>query len=170
MNETTADESVPIQAYDPAWPTAFLALSARAKEALGNLAITLEHVGSTAVPGLVAKPIIDLDVVVASRADIAEVIRLLATIGYLHEGDLGIAGREAFQSPAVEPAHHLYVVEEGAKELHRHLAFRDALRADNDLRDRYAVLKEILAKSHANERKAYTDGKTAFITAVLKGI
>jgi len=70
------------------------------KTALSSLAVTVEHIGSTAVPCLAAKPVIDLDVVLASPADLPEAIRLLATVGYLHEGDLGVAGREAFRSPA----------------------------------------------------------------------
>src|ERR1700677_1324327 len=127
------NDPVLIQDYDPAWPEAFSKLAARVKAALNSLAVTVEHIGSTAVPGLAAKPIIDLDVVLASAADLPEAIRLLATIGYVHEGDLGIPGREAFRSPPGEPRHHLYLLATGAAELRRHLAFRDALRADSDL-------------------------------------
>jgi GrpB-like predicted nucleotidyltransferase (UPF0157 family) len=116
-------------------------LATRVKAALGSLVATVEHIGSTAVPDLAAKPIIDLDVVLASPTDLPEAIRLLATIGYIHEGDLGIAGREAFRSPPGEPRHHLYVLTVDAHELRRHLAFRDVLRADNTLRDKYAALK-----------------------------
>jgi GrpB-like predicted nucleotidyltransferase (UPF0157 family) len=156
-----------IQDYDPAWPDAFAKLSARVSAALGSLALTIEHVGSTAVPGLAAKPIIDLDVVLAGYADLPEAIRLLETIGYVHEGDLGVAGREAFHSPSSEVRHHLYVLAAGANELNRHLAFRDALRADSDLRDKYGTLKRSLANAHMDNRNAYTQAKTAFITSMI---
>jgi GrpB-like predicted nucleotidyltransferase (UPF0157 family) len=158
---------VSIQDYDPAWPEAFSKLAARVNAALGSLVVTIEHIGSTAVPGLAAKPIIDLDVVLASPADLPRAIRLLASIGYVHEGDLGIAGREAFRSPPGEPRHHLYVLATGATELRRHLAFRDALRASKDLRDRYSALKRSLADVYKDNRSDYTRGKTAFIFSIV---
>jgi len=157
-----------IQDYDPSWPDAFLRLATRAAATLATLAVTVEHIGSTAVPGLAAKPIIDLDVVLASPTDLPEAIRLLARIGYRHEGDLGIVGREAFRSPAGEPRHHLYVLAAGANELRRHLAFRDALRASEDLRKEYAMLKRSLAMRYKDDRNAYTQAKSAFIASILK--
>ncbi len=156
-----------IRDYDPVWPGAFSELAARIRAALGSLVLTIEHIGSTAVPGLAAKPIIDLDTVLASRVDLPEAIRLLACIGYVHTGDLGIAGREAFLSPPEPPRHHLYVLAAGANELRRHLAFRDALRVDDDLRDQYSALKRSLAKAYGNDRSAYTQAKSAFITAII---
>jgi GrpB-like predicted nucleotidyltransferase (UPF0157 family) len=158
-----------IQDYDPAWPDAFSILAARAKAALGSLVVAVEHIGSTAVPGLAAKPIIDLDVVLAWPAVLPEAIRLLGSIGYAHEGDLGIAGREAFHSPLGPPPHHLYVLSAGANELLRHFAFRDALRNDEVLRDRYAALKRALAEEHHGDRSRYTEAKSAFISATLSG-
>lgn len=142
-------------------------LAARVQATLGSLVITIEHIGSTAVPGLAAKPIIDLDAVLSSPTDLPEAIRLLARIGYVHEGDLGIAGREGFRSPPSEPRHHLYVVAAGAKELRRHLAFRDALRTDGDLRDSYAALKRSLAVQYKDDRNSYTQAKSAFIKSAL---
>jgi GrpB-like predicted nucleotidyltransferase (UPF0157 family) len=129
--------------------------------------LAVEHIGSTAVPGLAAKPIIDLDVVVARSADLAEAIRLLGGIGYIREGDLGIPGREAFRSPSGTPRHHLYVLSAGVTELRRHLAFRDALRTDEVLRDRYAALKRALAEERQGDRSGYTEAKSAFISATL---
>jgi GrpB-like predicted nucleotidyltransferase (UPF0157 family) len=158
-----------IVAYDPRWPSEFERLATRIKTALGGLDARVEHVGSTAVPGLAAKPIIDLDVVVARTADVQPAISLLSTMGYVHEGDLGIPGREAFRWPAGEARHHLYLLLEGASELKRHLAFRDALRANTALRDAYATLKHALAAEHGADRMAYTDGKSEFIRAALEG-
>jgi GrpB-like predicted nucleotidyltransferase (UPF0157 family) len=160
------DGAVLIQDYDASWPEVFANLAARVKAALGSLVVAVEHVGSTSVPGLAAKPVIDLDIILRSRADLQETIRLLALIGYHHEGDLGIAGREAFRSPAGPPRHHVYVLAAGANELRRHLAFRDALRANNELRDRYAELKRSLAERYGNDRQSYTDAKSAFIASV----
>ena len=162
------NDPVSIQDYDPAWPEAFSKLAARVNAALGSLVVTIEHIGSTAVPGLAAKPIIDLDVVLGSPADLPEGIRLLASLGYVHEGDLGITGREAFRSPEGEPRHHLYVLTVGANELRRHLAFRDALRDDNELRDKYAVLKRSIAKAYQDDRSGYTEAKTDFITSITR--
>jgi GrpB-like predicted nucleotidyltransferase (UPF0157 family) len=160
-------DPVLIQDYDPAWPQVFSELAGKIKAALGSLAVTIEHIGSTAVPGLAAKSIIDLDVVLASPADLPEAIRLLGRVGYIHEGDLGIAGREALRSPPGEPRHHLYVLVAGAIELGLHLAFRDALRADSDLRDQYSALKRSLAKAYGNDRSSYTQAKTAFIASIV---
>jgi GrpB-like predicted nucleotidyltransferase (UPF0157 family) len=156
-----------VHEYDLTWPDRFAALAARLETALGDVMLRVEHVGSTAVPGLAAKPIIDLDVVIA-RVDFPEATRRLGRLGYVHEGDLGITGREAFRWPPDCERHHLYVVAEEAAELGRHLAFRDALRADPVLRDKYAALKRSLAVQHPDDIKAYTEGKTAFIIATLE--
>jgi GrpB-like predicted nucleotidyltransferase (UPF0157 family) len=167
MGEMINDDGVFICDYDPTWPNAFSKLAARVTAALGSLVVTIEHIGSTAVPGLAAKPIIDLDVVVASPADLPEAIRLLSSIGYAHEGDLGIVGREAFRSPLGPPRHHLYVLSAAAIELRRHLAFRDALRASEFLRNKYAEFKRALAQAHQDDRRNYAQAKTAFIVSAL---
>jgi GrpB-like predicted nucleotidyltransferase (UPF0157 family) len=167
---TSEEDSITIHEYDPSWPALFAKLAARIQTALGDLVLRVEHVGSTAVPGLAAKPVIDLDVVLPARADVAEAIRLLAGLGYEHEGDLGIPGRNAFGVPEGEPRHHLYLLLEGASELRRHLAFREALRRDPALRARYASLKRSLATMYARDRSAYTEGKSAFIEAAVAAV
>ena len=88
----------PIQVvdYDPQWPLTFAELSRAIGNTLGDLAVSIEHIGSTAVSGLAAKPIIDLDVVIESDGLLADAVQSLATLGYFHEGDLGVTGREAF--------------------------------------------------------------------------
>jgi GrpB-like predicted nucleotidyltransferase (UPF0157 family) len=142
--------------YDPAWPSKFAYRSARIANALGTIVRRIEHIGSTAMPDLAAKPIIDLDVVIAAEFDLPEAIRLLAAIRYVHEGSLGIAGREAFRWPEEEARHHLYVLVEGATELRRHIAFRDALRADSVLRSSCAQLKRLLADRYTSDRQSRT--------------
>ena len=164
MSPTTA---VLVVDYDPGWPVRFEELAARVRAALRPLSHQVEHVGSTAVLGLAAKPVIDLDVVVNSPKDVEAAILKLAQVGYVHEGDLGVPGREAFRSPTGEPEHHLYVLVDGAEELNRHLAFRNALRADHVLRDEYSRLKRSLAARHGDDRAAYADGKSVFVLAAL---
>jgi GrpB-like predicted nucleotidyltransferase (UPF0157 family) len=155
--------------YDPAWPGLFESLRVRVQAALGNVVGRIEHVGSTAVPGLAAKPVIDLDVVVASGELLPIVIERLAAIGYVHQGDLGIEGREAFRAPEDLPPHHLYACLENAPALANHLAIRDALRADPALASEYARLKRRLARESGANREGYVEGKAAFLRAILRG-
>jgi GrpB-like predicted nucleotidyltransferase (UPF0157 family) len=161
-----ADQLV-IWDYDPAWAGLFNELSIKIATALQSIAVRIEHIGSTAVQGLAAKPIIDLDVVLPSAVELPKAIHLLAAVGYVHEGDLGVNEREAFRWPSGEAQHHVYVLIEGAAELRRHIAFRDALRANADLRDQYARLKRSLASQHSGDRDAYTKGKSAFIRTAI---
>ena len=160
-------EPVVVVPYDPAWPAAFELLRAMIAPALGELAAGVEHVGSTAVPGLDAKPIVDIDVVIRHADDIGEAARRLGTLGYAHLGDLGIVGREAFRAPADLPRHHLYVCAAGAAALQAHLTLRDALRAEPELAASYGSLKRELAERYRDDRDSYAEGKTAFITSVL---
>ena len=158
---------VEIAAYDPCWPGIFTELRDQITSALGPLAHAIEHVGSTAIPGLAAKPIIDIDVVISSPADLPAVITKLRPLGYHPEGDLGVPGREAFTTPPGTPPHHLYVCVAGSAPLERHLALRDLLRARPDLTRAYAALKRSLADQYRNDRTAYTNGKTTFIEQAL---
>jgi GrpB-like predicted nucleotidyltransferase (UPF0157 family) len=130
--------------YDPAWQTEFERLRERAARAVGEVAVSIEHVGSTAVPGLAAKPVIDL-VVVVRPGEVGTAIERLAAIGYVHKGDLGVEGREAFGVPTGERRHHLYVCPEDSRELRAQLAFRDRLRSEPELASTYADLKRQLA-------------------------
>lgn len=154
--------------YDPAWPVLFAALRDRATAALGALAVAVEHVGSTAVPGLAAKPIIDLDVVIPAAADLPAAVARLAAIGYRHQGDLGVPGRAAFAAPPGAPPHHLYVCAAGSAALRRHLAFRDALRARPEAARAYAELKRAAARRFRDDREGYTGAKDAFVATILQ--
>ena len=148
------------------------------QRAFGELAIAIEHVGSTSVPGLAAKPIIDIDVVIPSRDDLPSAVMRLALLGYRHEGDIGVPGREAFGRDGDEeiprdgsgrrwPAHHLYVCAMDSKELERHLTFRDWLRSNPAVAADYGALKRRLADACRDDRDAYTEAKTNFIEAAL---
>jgi len=161
-------DSVIVVDYDPAWTSAFEKLRGQLAKSLGSLPVTIEHVGSTSIPGAAAKPIIDIDIVVQSKDSVRQAIRLLSKAGYRHLGDLGIAGREAFESPAGLPAHHLYVVVAGNSEHVRHLLFRDHLRKHPEEVREYSDLKKSLAKKFRNDRDAYTEAKTEFVEEVLR--
>lgn len=162
------DDPIVVVPYDPSWPLAFERLAARARDALGVIVDRVEHVGSTAVPGLAAKPIVDVDVVLRDAEDLERAVRALAVLGYEHRGELGVDGRHAFAWPAHEPRHHLYVCVPGSAGLQDHLAFRDALRANRALAARYAALKQELAARFAHDRERYVEGKTAFVRDVLR--
>jgi GrpB-like predicted nucleotidyltransferase (UPF0157 family) len=160
-------DPIVIVAYDPAWPREFEALRDRAAAALGDVAIAIEHVGSTAVTGLAAKPIIDLVVVVAPDDVLPAVDRLVA-IGYVHRGNLGVEGREAFSAPPGFFAHHLYVSPTDSEELRAQLAFRDRLRQDPAVAAEYEALKRELAVKYRDDRPGYTEAKTEFVVAASR--
>jgi len=154
--------------YDPRWPGRFAQLSDRVWPACSDAgALAIEHVGSTSVPGLAAKPVIDLDVVVRSDADLPPVRAALERLGYRFRGDLGVPWRYAFHAPD-EPAirHHLYVCVAGSVALQNHLLVRDSLRADPARRERYAALKRELA-ARARTIDEYIDGKTDYLVRLL---
>ena len=154
--------------YDPVWVVQFRSLRGRVAGALRLLAAAVEHVGSTAVPGLAAKPIIDIDVLLAAPDLMPAAIARLAQIGYVHQGDLGIPGREAFKSPPGFPAHNLYVCPPHSLEFRRHLAFRNYLRNHTSEAREYGLLKRALAARFSEDRTAYTQGKTALIEELTR--
>jgi GrpB-like predicted nucleotidyltransferase (UPF0157 family) len=154
--------------YDPAWRQRFCEIRARLVVALGDVALAVEHVGSTAVPGLPAKPIVDVDVVVATDHDVSAAAERLGTLGYVQRGDLGIPGREAFTAPGGGSPHHLYVVVAESDALASHLEFRNRLRADRGLARAYGDLKIDLARRFRDDRAAYTEAKAEFIEVALR--
>ncbi len=153
--------------YDPDWPQRFQFFRGRITVALGALAAAIEHVGSTAVVGLAAKPIIDMDVLLASSDALPVAIERLANLGYIHQGDLGIPEREAFLTPAYEAPHHLYVCPPHSREFRRHVALRDYLRSHPKEAKAYGDLKQALALKFVHDREAYIAGKNDFVTELL---
>jgi GrpB-like predicted nucleotidyltransferase (UPF0157 family) len=156
--------------YDAAWADDFIKIRDEIKEALGTLAMRIEHVGSTSVRGLSAKPIIDIDVVIWDRQALEEVISALAEIGYRHEGDLGIAGREAFKYDGKEHLrkHHLYVCARDCAELKRHIAFRDYLRSHPEAVREYSRIKEEGAKLYPDDMDKYIEYKSPLIQQIYE--
>jgi GrpB-like predicted nucleotidyltransferase (UPF0157 family) len=161
-------QPVVVAAYDPGWSQLFEELRARVAAALDDLAVAIEHVGSTSVPGLAAKPIIDMDAVIPSTADLPAAIARLAAIGYRHEGNLGIPEREAFAPPPDMPWHHLYVCPLGSEEFRRHIAFRDYLRAHPEEARAYGAFKQVAADRFRDDRAAYTQAKHEFVEAMVQ--
>lgn len=158
---------VEVVPYDSAWPATFVAIEKSLRSALSAVPIVaVEHVGSTAVPGLAAKPIIDVDVVVAKESVDAAINALEAT-GYSCRGEMGIADRYAFYAPAESPEQHTYVVVDGCLSLRNHLAVRDVLRTHHDLRERYGRQKLELAATTWESIDAYTEAKSALLQEVL---
>ena len=161
-------EPIIIEDYDPRWPQQFELLRSRIAEALGALAAAIEHVGSTAVPGLAAKPIIDIDVRLRAAADLPEAIARLAALGYQHRGDLGVPGREAFHPPSNQVPHHLYVHGPESREYTRHVTFRNHIRSNPEDAQAYERLKRTLAHKYHDNRDAYNQAKTNFVEAILR--
>ncbi len=154
--------------YDPGWPERFESLAAPIRQALLNLDFEIEHVGSTSVPGLAAKPIIDMTIVLQRPEEMPILIEKLADLGYQHRGDLGISGREAFRASEHLPSHHLYACVQGNLALQNHLTLRNHLRQNPQAVQEYAALKKTLAERFSDDIDGYVDGKTAFILGVLK--
>ena len=163
-------KSVVVLPYDEHWEQAFAQIKDEILEALGSLALRIEHVGSTAVRGLSAKPIIDIDVVIKDYSVFDAVATALEEIGYHHEGDLGIAAREAFRYDGKGhlQKHHLYVCPQDSAELKRHIAFRDYLRTDPEAVREYSRIKEEGAALYPNEIEKYIRHKSPFIEKIYR--
>lgn len=156
--------------YDEAWKKDFENIKAELMTVLDGLVLSIEHVGSTSVPGLSAKPIIDIDVVVEGEDSFEKVKTALETIGYHHEGDLGIPGREAFKYEGKDHLrkHHLYVCSKDAAELKRHISFRDYLRAHPEAVEEYSRVKEEGARLYPNDIDGYIAHKSPFIEGIYQ--
>lgn len=159
---------VVIEDYDPRWPGRFEQLRTRISAALGSLAAAIEHVGSTAVPGLAAKPIIDIDVLLRSGGELPLVIERLGALGYEHQGDLGVVGREAFRAVDATFPHHLYACLPDSREYERHIRLRNHLRRNPEDVRAYERLKRSLAERFGGDREGYTLAKSDFLEAILR--
>jgi GrpB-like predicted nucleotidyltransferase (UPF0157 family) len=166
---TIVTREIVVSDYDEQWPAWFEQVRAAVWPAIADLALRIDHVGSTAVPGLAAKSIIDMDIVVASPDHVRPVVERLATIGYRWRGDLGVAGREAFSPDRSGdlPAHHLYLVVENNRAHLDHWLLRDLLRSDRDARARYAALKRANADMAGDDMDVYVAAKAALVADLL---
>ena len=160
-----------VEKYNPAWAEWFHTIRQFLGGKINQTCISIEHVGGTAVPGMSAKPIIDLDLVI-KRADWEKVKAQLEERGYIHQGDPGIKDHESFDLrdetiKAALPEHHLYVTPKDSEELKRHIAFREYLKFHADERERLSALKWELAEKYSKDKYPYMDGKDAMVKEIL---
>ncbi|MDZ4794349.1 MAG: GrpB family protein [Bacteroidota bacterium] len=168
-----------IELYNPEWKTEFESIKQIIQSELNDLSseIEIEHVGSTSIPGLLAKPILDIDIIIKNKALLKSISLRLEKIGYKSKGEQGISGRFAFRQtsdfmPLTETkkkkqSHHLYVCYADSLALKNHLLFREILRNDKGLIESYSELKKSLTDNLKITREEYTTKKTNFIISVL---
>ncbi|MDP3357680.1 MAG: GrpB family protein [Polaromonas sp.] len=163
-------EEVALRPYDASWPARFAAEQARLLALLPGRFLAVEHMGSTAVPGLVAKPVIDILAAVESMEQARALTAPLCEAGYTTSAEFNatLSDRQWFMRWADgHRTHHLHVVVHGSKVWGERLRFRDELRASPDLAAAYASLKAELAAAHTTDREAYTEAKADFVRATL---
>ena len=163
---------VVVEPYNEEWKSDFIAIRDELDTVLKDIVLRIEHVGSTSVEGLSAKPVIDVDVVIKDTTVLPDVISALQTIGYFHEGDLGIPGREAFKYEGKEHLrkHHLYVCSQDSEELKRHITFRDYLRSNPDAVEEYSKIKKEAANLYPWDIDKYIEHKSPVIEMIYKRI
>jgi GrpB-like predicted nucleotidyltransferase (UPF0157 family) len=169
-----------LEPHNIRWSEEFADLQKIYTEALGPLTLRVEHVGSTSVPDLLAKPILDIDIVISGYENFPQLVAILERLGYSYNGDQGIPEREAFKSkdeftPHISPprkwmTHHLYVCPEYSRELQRHLSFRNGLRGSAQLRRDYEKLKISFASRSGGDRKMYARIKEEECKRFVEGI
>ena len=155
--------------YDPSWPAAFEDLRDAIRHSLGKIAFEVEHIGSTAVPGLCAKPRIDVDAVLPSGDDIAKAIDLLKRTDRDYHGDPYDAGMWTFSSRrGRSPGHRIYLCAPDTAAHLKRILFRDHLRANPEVAAAYGALKRRLVIESGGAWKAYTEGKSSFVADVVE--
>ena len=162
-------QNIVVVEYNSGWPEKFAAESQCLTDALSSVLLAIHHIGSTSVPGLAAKPTIDILAVVRSLSELDVCNESMMNLGYEPKGEFGIAGRRFFAKGSDEyRTHHVHAYELGHLEIGAHLDFRDYLRVHQDQALRYAELKTNLAERHSNDIEAYTEGKTPLIKEMLE--
>ncbi len=156
-----------VEKYNAKWPLWFQELKDEIWPLIENFSLGFEHVGSTSVPGLAAKPIIDIDIIIKNENVLPQIIEALALLGYKHLGNRGIEGREAFLSTHQKINHNLYVCQEDCLALKNHLALRNHLRSSQKSLEEYSVLKQQLASEFPDSIEHYVSGKTEFIIGII---
>lgn len=166
--------------YSPTWAFTFRQLKAVYELQLSDLIADVQHVGSTSVEGLSAKPVIDIDIVIADSKNLKTIIKKLELLGYEHRGNLGITDRASFKQTSDTtpingsvrswPKHHLYVCPANSVSLKNHLALRDFLHNNPEKAKQYGELKKQLALENSFDMNLYIERKTPFITGILKEV
>lgn len=166
MPDFNPNEAFDLADYDPQWPVMFERERQQIEAVMGETMIEIEHIGSTSVPGLCAKPIIDLLMLVDTFAPIEDYTRRLEPLGYRYQ-PLDDEADRIFFWKGVPRTHHLHIAEYATWEHHRHIIFRDYLRAHPEIAKQYIRIKTELVGAFKTNRPAYTRGKTAFINAIM---
>jgi GrpB-like predicted nucleotidyltransferase (UPF0157 family) len=160
-----------VELYNPRWAEEFEKIKSEVLPFISDNIISFEHVGSTSVIGLWAKPVIDIDIIIDDGM-LPIIIEKLAIIGYDHRGDLGIIGREAFGYNDKEKEHlmkhHLYVCHKDNAELRQHLAFRDYLRKSPEYCEKYSKIKIEMAKKYPHDIDSYIKGKEPVVMEIYR--
>lgn len=166
-----------VEEYNPQWAIEFEKLKEVYLKHLKHLDVDVQHVGSTSVPGLAAKPIIDMDIITDKEENVEIIINTLSNLGYIHLGEMGIKGRQAFKRASSEVPyddnvslwcqHHLYVCVRGCASLENHLKLREYLKKNPEAALEYGNLKKRLSKKHEYDIDTYVEEKTPFITRIL---
>lgn len=156
--------------YNEQWKTDFETIKQYVLPAISDVVISIEHIGSTSVEGLSAKPIIDIDIVIKDYSVFDSVVEKLSSLGYIHEGNLGIKDREAFdyKGSIALAKHHLYVCPEFLAELHKHIAFRDYLKNNPEAVLKYSKVKEEGARLFPDSIDDYIAYKSPCIEEIYK--
>ena len=151
--------------YNKQWKDDFEKIKSEIVNAISDLIIGVEHVGSTSVEGMSAKPCIDIDVIIKNYSVFDTIVSKLEMIGYIYEGNLGIEDREAFKylNKSHLRTHHLYVCTQESEELYRHITFRDFLRNNVDAVKKYSSVKETAARLFPNDIEKYMEYKSPCI-------
>lgn len=149
--------------YDSSWHAAFAAEKIHLQEAIGSNAVSVEHIGSTAVVGLAAKPIIDILIAVTSLSELDRANDVIAALGYAVKGENGITGRRYFQKGTNQRSHHVHAFKVDDIHLHRHRVFKDYLIAHNEIALAYGLIKKSAAAKSNNDVNVYMAFKNSFI-------
>ena len=165
--KSLSSRTVTVLPYQTNWPADFATEQTALIAALGEIAFSVQHIGSTAVVGLAAKPIIDMLMIVTDLAELDARTLKMVELGYVAKGENGIIGRRYFQKGGQMRTHHLHAFVQGAPQIAAHLRFRDKLRSNPQLVAAYSALKLGLAKQFNNDTVRYQAGKDTFVTQVL---
>ena len=171
IRELVMSEPVIIVDYNPAWPRLYEEERTRILNAIGGFIEDIQHVGSTSVPGLGAKPIIDIMIGIHKLSLVNKCVQPLQSLGYDYRGESGIPGRYYFRKPlkalTSHRTHHIHMVKTNHDGWKRNILFRDYLLTHPEDSKQYEALKRALAKQFGSDREGYTDAKTEFIETVL---
>ncbi|MFG6147432.1 GrpB family protein [Halobacillus sp. B23F22_1] len=157
---------VEVEPYQEKWPTMFLEEAKKLREVFPTEILEIHHIGSTSVPGLHAKPILDLMPVVKDISNVDQFNEQMKQLGYTPKGENGNPQRRYFEKGGDQRSHHVHFYEEGSCEIKRHLAFRDYLRTHPDERQQYGELKQELARQFPYDIASYIKGKEELVRKI----